>query len=394
MILAVFSNDAVKAFETSHQRQRITSGTQGGLIQVKSCELVLQARSDGEHHIGLRIDDSQYLGCGGSSVFGRPLPISKDSSIPPLMDRLLKQDKRSRKKGVQATEEDAEVASTGSAEDDLDDLQGTSQSNGLGHTNTQLPFSTQASTGKRSTAQEKQSKTKRSQKVNKDSGTTQSGQSNGTSTGNGSGVLTRREDLIAILNSKHRPTTAARGSAGPVPPQEQSRTTSSSPDPLHRATKRRTSVGFVQHSRGSTPAWPTYAQPESAKGPAKVASLVNGRSGASSDQTQLAPPNTKSTQRDSASRRRSRHERTTTTEIRSVSEVSPQASTTEHEKTGGPVMRDMQQNDTPPSAQIGLEDVRTEGEPENANVPGGSDDPWKVIDRTLELGSGSNFGRV
>ncbi|KAI9888041.1 MAG: hypothetical protein M1823_000162 [Watsoniomyces obsoletus] len=355
-VSAIFSDDGVRAFKASHQGQRVTNGTEGGLIQIKSCELVIRACRN--HHIGLRIDDCRYLGLGLSPVLGRPLLVTSRHSIASMMDRLSKSDDVSMAESSQGKDKKTDDARTSSAQDQPDDLPGASQSNGLEQTDTQLPFSTQVT-------RDKEPKPSLSQTANSGNRTAKIGQLPGSSNLEGSAGLGRsREQLIALLGTK-RLSTAAQGRAGPALPQAQ---TPSSPDPLHTEAKAKIDVVSTQlQSGGPMPAGSTHA---------KVAPLLNGNSAESPNQTQMGPPKAKPTQRDSSRRPGSRHERTTTNEPSPVPETPLQTRTTEHEKRNGSVMRDVPPSNTTP-AQVRPEEVSAEGQSRNVNISAISDDPWK-----------------
>ena len=85
---AEFCPAAVRAFESSHQEQRISENTLGGIFQVFSCRVVLRPGSSVTHGFFLLIDDCQYLGSGGSALHGNPRKIESDDKFNKVFKRL------------------------------------------------------------------------------------------------------------------------------------------------------------------------------------------------------------------------------------------------------------------------------------------------------------------
>ncbi len=79
-IEAVFSEEAVRAFEQSNYKKRITSETQGCLVKIHSCELVVWRRSASDTAF-LMIEDCKCMGAAGSHIFGRPKSLLTLMSI-------------------------------------------------------------------------------------------------------------------------------------------------------------------------------------------------------------------------------------------------------------------------------------------------------------------------
>ncbi|KAI9825843.1 MAG: hypothetical protein M1832_000783 [Thelocarpon impressellum] len=88
VIECVFSPSGEKAFRQSHQGQRITQHTQGGNLALKWFNLLIPMTGTPMSKFRLLIHDCQYLGSGGSALFGRPIAIETRTGMAGIVRNL------------------------------------------------------------------------------------------------------------------------------------------------------------------------------------------------------------------------------------------------------------------------------------------------------------------